>query len=297
MTNDELTLMSLPVCKLPCSSGFSVEHMPDFLLHDTFDNSAPHIHSFYEILWFQEGQGTHTVDFLKYEVKPNTLFFLSPGQVHHFDHDVTHYRGVTMKMCTNFLKSESNLFLKYNVFHSYDTAPYYTIDDRTAQELSLLVQQIEDEARLCGEFGNIDILQSLLRIFLVKIHRHGIQEGELRLDMLKPSHLLFINFRRMVEQEYKHLHTVQEYADRLHVAVRTLNKSVNECSHMSPLAFINERILLEAKRLTRFSTLMIKEIAFNLGYEDPSYFVKFFKRQTGYLPSEFREVETVTQCK
>ena len=109
--------------------------------------------------------------------------------------------------------------------------------------------------------------------------------------MLKPSHRLFILFRRMVEKEYHHLHTVQEYADRLNVAVRTLNKSVNECSGKSPLAFINERIILEAKRMAKYTNMMIKEIAASLGYDDPSYFVKLFKRQTGFLPSEFRDLQ------
>ena len=59
----------------------------------------------------------------------------------------------------------------------------------------------------------------------------------------------------------------------------------------SPLIFINNRIILEAKRLVLYSDLMIKEIAYMLGYDDPSYFVKHFKRHTGYLPSEFREME------
>ena len=97
----------------------------------------------------------------------------------------------------------------------------------------------------------------------------------------------------MVEKEYAHLHTVQEYADRLNVAIRTLHKSVNECSGRTPLALINDRIILEAKRMVRYTNLMIKEISAELGFEDPSYFVKLFKRHTGFLPSEFRESENV----
>lgn len=63
---------------------------------------------------------------------------------------------------------------------------------------------------------------------------------------------------------------------------------VHECSSHTPLQLINDRILLEAKRLLRYSDKKIKDIANDLGYEDPSYFVKFFKRQTGMLPTEFR---------
>lgn len=298
------------VCAAPGGNGFRVEHMPDFLMYSEINDCSPHVHSFYEILWFQEGEGMHTVDFVDYEVKPNTIFFLSPGQIHHFDSNVDkekgicRYRGLTIKMCTDFLRDPAagsvhgqdvSDMLKYNAFYTFDTAPYYNIDEDTAEELRLLVRQMEEEAARSGEFGNIDILKSFLRIFLVKIQRHGRQESIMRLDNMKPSHQLFVQFRRLVEQEFTNLHTVQEYADRLNVAVRTLNKCVNECSQKSPLTFINDRIVLEAKRMVRHTSMMIKEIAYELGYDDPSYFVKLFKRQTGYLPSDFRELEDVNR--
>ena len=67
-------------------------------------------------------------------------------------------------------------------------------------------------------------------------------------------------------------------------------------THSTPLQIINDRIVLEAKRQLQHTSLNIKEISYNLGFEDPSYFVKFFKRQTGYLPSDFREADQVTHC-
>ena len=75
----------------------------------------------------------------------------------------------------------------------------------------------------------------------------------------------------------------------LNVSTKTLTNCVYESSHSTPLKIINDRVILEAKRQLLHSSLKIKEIAFYLGFEDPSYFVKFFKRQTGYLPAEFRE--------
>lgn len=299
---DNLTERYNTVCAAPKGNGFRVEHMPDFLMQSEINDCSPHVHSFYEILWFQEGEGMHTVDFVDYQVKPNTIFFLSPGQIHNFDANVDKesglclYKGLTIKMCTDFMRDEdcgNNAILKYNAFHTYDTVPYYNIDEETALELKDLVQKMEQESKRAGEFGNIDILKSLLRIFLVNIQRHGKQGKSMHLDNRKPSHQLFVEFRRMVDLEFTRLHTVQEYADRLNVAVRTLNKCVNECSQKSPLTFINDRIVLEAKRMVRYTNLMIKEIAYELGYEDPSYFVKLFKRQTGYLPSDFRELENV----
>lgn len=296
MTTEELNSMYSNVCNMSRGNGFRVERMPNLFETSEIDDCMAHVHSFYEILWFQEGTGVHTVDFNDYEVAPGTIFFLAPGQVHHFDRKEG-YKGVAIKMCTDMMRDKASggnadsLFLKYNSFHTYDSTPYYTIDDHTAQMIKPLVDDMEEESRHYGELGNVDILKSLLCIFLVKIQRYGIHETDKNLDMLKPSHRLFILFRRMVEKEYHHLHTVQEYADRLNVAVRTLNKSVNECSGKSPLAFINERIILEAKRMAKYTNMMIKEIAASLGYDDPSYFVKLFKRQTGFLPSEFRDLQ------
>lgn len=296
MTTEELNRMYSTVCNMSRGNGFKVERMPDFFETSEIDDCMAHVHSFYEILWFQEGRGIHTIDFNDYEVMPGTIFFLAPGQVHHFDKK-DGYKGVAIKMCTDLMKVNTadgnidNLFLKYNSFHTFDSTPYYKIDSQTAQMIMPLVDEMEEESKLYDQPGNVDILKSLLCIFLVKIQRHGIHEAGKNLDMLKPSHRLFIQFRRMVEIEHHRLHTVQEYADRLNVAVRTLNKSVNECSGKSPLAFINERIILEAKRMTKYTNMMFKEIAANLGYDDPSYFVKLFKRQTGYLPSEFRDLQ------
>lgn len=297
MTTEQLTQRFKAVCDAPGGNGFRVEHMPALFGKSEVNDCMAHMHSFYEILWFQEGEGMHTVDFKDYAAKPGTIFFLSPGQIHHFDRDEG-YKGVAIKMCTDMMKDSvlhdagiGKLFLKYNAFHAYDSTPYYNIDDETARMLQPLVDEMEQEAQRYDEYGNMDILKSLLCIFLAKIQRYGKHDAVECLDTLRPSHQLFIQFRRLVEKDYARLHTVQEYADELNVAIRTLHKSVNECSGKTPLAMINERIVLEAKRMVRYSNMMIKEIAAELGYDDTSYFVKFFKRQTGYLPSDFREMD------
>ncbi|MDO4496466.1 MAG: helix-turn-helix transcriptional regulator [Bacteroidales bacterium] len=300
MAIDFSSKTQLTVCETPSGNGFRVEHMPDMLTYSDIDDCSDHIHSFYEILWFQEGEGMHTIDFVEYEVHPGTIFFISPGQIHHFDKKEG-YKGMAIKMCTDFMRDEegsNEQFLKYNVFHTFDAAPYFRIDKATSDMLAVIAQEMDEEAaNYSGEFGNIEILKSLLRIFLIKTLRYGTAGTPMDVNHLKPSHQLYIRFRQMVEKQYKQMHTVQDYADKLNVAVRTLNKCVNDCANRSPLALINERSLLEAKRMVRYTNMLIKEIAIDLGYEDPSYFVKFFKRQTGYLPSDFRELEAVSHCK
>lgn len=281
------------VCNTPKGAELSIDYMPNFFLHDTMDNDLPHVHTFYEIIWFREAGGTHTVDFKTYPVDKNMLFFLSPGQVHFFDHAVNH-KGILIRFCTDFLKEErtdEDLYIKYNLFNSFDLQPHCTISEETAQSLLSVLRKLEEEQLKENLIGHVDMLRSFTKIFLVLIHRHCEKSGDYVLNEKKSSHRLFVMFRKTLEQNYMRQHTVKEYADSLNVSTKTLSNYVLESSGKTPLTFINDRITLEAKRLLRFSNMMTKEIADYLGFEDPSYFVKFFKRQTGHLPSSFRDQE------
>lgn len=293
MEQPELDAIYSMVCNAPKGAELSIEHMPEFFVHDEMDNDSPHVHTFYEIIWFREGGGTHTVDFREYPIEKNTLFFLAPGQVHFFDHAVEH-KGLLIRFCTDFLKKENtdeDIYIKYNLFNSFDSRPYCVISEETAQRLLLVLRKIEEEQANEHLIGHIDMLRSLTKIFLILLHRHCEKNDANPINDTKSSHRLFVQFRKTLEQQYTQMHTVKEYADYLNVSAKTLSNCVLECSGKTPLSFINDRIALEAKRLVRFSNMMIKEIADYLGFEDPSYFVKFFKRQTGYLPSSFREQE------
>ncbi len=279
------------VCNTPKGAELSIDYMPDFFIHDTMDNDSPHVHTFYEIIWFREAGGIHTVDFEEYPIEKNMLFFLSPGQVHFFDHAIEH-KGVLIKFCTDFLKEEhtdEDIYIKYNLFNAFDSQPYCTINEETAQRLLSVIDKLEDEQLNENLIGHVDMLRSLTKIFLILVHRHCEKNSNYALSEKKTSHRLFVMFRKMLEQHYMQQHTVKEYANSLNVSSKTLSNYVLDSSVKTPLTFINDRITLEAKRLLRFSNMMTKEIAEYLGFEDPSYFVKFFKRQTGFLPSSFRD--------
>ncbi len=293
MKEDDIHLIYKSVCDAPSDNSLHVDHMPAFFTYDTADNSLPHVHSFYEILWFQKAGGTHTVDFRNYEIEENSMFFLSPGQVHFFDGKTPH-EGVLIKFCTDFLKDErgeDDIFIKYGVFNAFDTGACCTINNPVVvTRLKHIVAQMEEELKNASSFGQIDMLRSLVKMFLINVYRHGEKKGVKHLDAMKPSHRLFVLFRQLVEMEYGNLHTVKDYANRLNVSVKTLTNSISECSGKTALAFINDRILLEAKRFLGYTDLRVNEISSRLGFEDPSYFVKFFKRKTALVPSDFREM-------
>ena len=278
-------------CDVLDSESLRLEYLPDMFDHDTIDSSLPHVHTFYEIIWFTEAGGVYTVDFHNYSIQANSIFVLSPGQVHCFD-GKTRHKGVVLKFRTDFLNdktSDNDPFTKYNIFNAFYSSPYYLVDNpEVTHELHELTRKMDEEQVEDSGFGHLELLRSLVKIFLINVYRHGSRQGTPQLDTMKPSHRLFVMFRNMLEQNFSSMHLVQDYADRLNVSVKTLSNSVKECADKAPLTFINERISLEAMRLLRFTDLRVKEVAYRLGYEDPSYFVKFFKRQTGVQPSEFR---------
>ena len=281
------------VCDNPTGVGFEIHTMPEFFdeKHGMETDSA-HLHGFYEIIWFREGEGVHYVDFNEYPVSPGTVFFISPGQVHSFDsrHD---QKGIVMKICsellTDELQGDDGIYLRYNVFNAFDHIPYVRVSGDDTDRFSSIVNAMLSELKENGSIGQKEYLRSLIRIFIISILRcNNLKEAPV-LNPVRPSHKAFLAFRRLLEENYRSVHTVKEYASMLHVTGKTLTQYVNECSPYTPLELINNRILLEAKRMLRYSLLPIKEIAFNLGFEDPSYFVKFFKRMAGKSPADYRE--------
>lgn len=286
----------LPLYRLDTgdTSGIQFEmlRMPEFFDMNGDHPFEAHLHGFYQILWFKKGTGVHHVDFKEYPVCGNSLFFISPGQIHFFDRQ-SRPEGIILHFNESFLSDEGtseNVFLKYNVFNAFDAVPYYYVSDEDAARLESVVRSMEREEGNAELFAHRDYLQYLVKLFLIEVQRVGQRGTGIPLCINNSSNRTFIRFRQMLEHHYKRMHTVKEYAGHLNVSVKTLTNNVYESTHTTPLKIINDRIVLEAKRQLFYSDLKVKEIAFGLGFEDPSYFVKFFKRQTGFLPAEFRDI-------
>lgn len=274
-------------------SGLELElhFMPKFFHENGCGSMPPHIHEFYQIIWFRRGHGTHRVDFVDYPFTDNTIFFVAPGQIHAFDGS-ENCEGVIILFNASFLANEEsseNIFLKYNVFNAYDSLPYYMVDSEEAERLMRIVGEMNREYSLTNTFAHKDYMQYLLRLFLIRVQRKGERKEVEKLQFYSIANRTFVRFRQLLEKNFREVHTVQEYADLLNISARTLTKYVSQSAHCSPLQLINDRIVLEAKRQLQHTSLNIKEIGYALGFEDPSYFVKFFKRLTGMMPREFRK--------
>ena len=264
------------VCDNPSGVGMELYRMPEFFQQlKGVETDTMHLHGFYEIIWFQKGSGTHYVDFNQYAIAPGTIFFISPGQIHSFDtkHD---QEGYVLKICAE-------------LFDDFVSLSCVTVQDKDSAALEMLIGAMQEELKKEDSLGHREALHALVKLFVIMVRRSYAEINPSAPNPHKVSYKAFLNFRKLIEENYCRMHTVKDYAALLNVSSKTLTLYVNECSKYSPLELINNRIILEAKRLLRYSVLSVKEIAFRLGFEDPSYFAKFFKRLVKQSPADYRE--------
>ena len=253
------------VCDNPSGVGMELYHMPEFFQQlKGMETDTMHVHGFYEIIWFQSGSGSHYVDFNRYPISAGSIFFISPGQIHSFDtsHD---QQGYVLKVCTE-------------LFDDFADLSCAKVQEKDSAALEMLVRAMEAELKNEDSLAHKEALQALVKLFVIMVRRSYEGLSPSTINPQKPSYKAFQNFRKLIEENYCRLHTVKDYASLLGVSSKTLTLYAGEFSNYTPLELINNRIILEAKRLLRYSILSVKEIAFRLGFDDPSYFGKFFKR-------------------
>jgi AraC-like DNA-binding protein/quercetin dioxygenase-like cupin family protein len=255
---------------------------------ETGTPSGPHRHTYYEIFWFLDGGGTHYVDFEGYPLLPNTFFFITPGQIHY--PEITQApSGYVLLFTDDFLslnRLEHDFLRGFDFFHRIDHTPTLQLTDAQAQPFNLMCEQIHREY-IGDAFGRLVVLQSLLQTFLVQIQRQygaGATPLEARTD-----DTLVQQFIRLIDLHFVNKQEVQDYAALLGVTAGHLTDTTRELLGISASQLIHQRLIVEAKRLFVHSGQTVAQISNQLNFADPSYFARFFKREAGFSPTQFKE--------
>ena len=251
--------------------------------------AIPHSHSYYQIIWFTKKGGTHLVDFKTYPVTENSILFIGKNQIHAFDDDMDIEGWLFHFNESFFTPADVDAVLKYNIFKPQEN-PCYAAQAHAIAQAKKYLDLIQDELSNRNRFGFEENVRFLLKSFLInleRVHRTGNDSEELEIS--NPQKLQAYNFKASVEENYSNHLTVADYASELNISTKTLNNLVRKQFSKSPSEVINERIMLQANRLLKYSTLQISEIAYKLGFSDPSYFDKYFKRYMGVSPNSHRE--------
>ncbi|GAB3227323.1 helix-turn-helix transcriptional regulator [Hymenobacter seoulensis] len=250
--------------------------------------SQPHSHDFYLLLYVTHGHGTHTIDLVSYPLQPGTLFFMTPGQVHHW-HLSDDAQGYVVLFGADFYLSRypGERLFEYPFFnHVYQ--PVLCLSTPDAELLPLFERMWQEQAAPAPQQD--EVFRSYLHICLELAARHYPAAAP-KPATEEPRHAqqLLRAFGTLINQYFRTQREVQLYADLLHVSPNHLNALCRRHLGKTASALIQERVLIEARRLLRHTPATIAQVADTLGFDDASYFSRYFRKHAGQTPEAFRE--------
>ena len=255
---------------------------------DSILESPQRVH-FYHIFLFTHGIGHHIIDFTQYEYDDATILLVAKGQVQQFQINPAN-KGFIIIFTSEFLyenATELNLFHSLHIFEHALFAPHIRLSANQQGMLRRLSMVIQHEYQKPMDELSSEILRHLLRVMLLQIER--IQGSSAISQRVAPHYQDFVAFRRLVERDLGKSRSVRYYARQLAVSPKKLNELTRLVLNKTAKNFIEEQVILEAQRLLAQEGMPIKEIAYRLGFNDPTNLVKFFKRHTRISPAAFRK--------
>ncbi len=250
--------------------------------------TRPHRAAFYHILWFFKGIRSHDVDFQKVEVQDNSLLFLDKDIVHCYE-DAAEPQGLCILFTEEFFFQDahdkrwlmrsalfSNLVQKEVLILKNDDSFYRDI-----------VNLIDTESRKSYCVSQEGIVLNLLKALL--LHAERAMNALAKRASQNDAHWETVyEFSELLEEHFRSNKQVNAYAAMLNISRKSLIKACGGILGSSPKQIIDNRIMLEAKRLLTHSNHSIKETSYILGFDEPTNFVKFFRKFQGVTPREFR---------
>ncbi|MDC0584431.1 AraC family transcriptional regulator [Bacteroidales bacterium] len=244
----------------------------------------PHKLSFNIILIITSGETTHLVDFNKHHLKAGDSLLISKGQMHAFN---------TLLKFDGYIIVFTEAFMQKFVAQSALTKISYCYNYFLRQEkiyAPLLHQQFikifREEVKI--NTSNIsNILGAYLSIFLIKLSDQSLQNTP-QLSAGK-NYDYFIQFKKLVETNFSKTRDAKDYAHEICISYKHLNTVSKNVIGITAKSFIDNFVILEAKRMLVSTVLSVKEIAFKIGFEEPTNFQKYFKKHTQLTPAVFRK--------
>jgi AraC family transcriptional regulator, transcriptional activator of pobA len=254
-----------------------------------FRMDRPHQVSFYHIIFVTKGAGKHFIDFRPYEFKKGSLIFVSAGQIHSFDL-LSGMEGLVVLFTERFVSRNAaradglalarlyNPFLDLPVIHS---------NPNENRALESLFREMAMEYMDHDDFAKEEILSLLLKIVLLKAERI---KGPLLPQHVNPDHFArFEDFRKLLGEFVRRNRNARDYADKLSVSYKHLNELCKNVTGQTAKACVDQYLIVELKRELTISDVSVKELAYSFSFDEPTNFVKFFKKHVGLSPVQFRD--------
>jgi AraC family transcriptional regulator, transcriptional activator of pobA len=248
-----------------------------------------HRHDYFEIIWLKDGKGVHHIDTQSYVYNGSVIFLLAPGQIHQLQQNEK-AEGYIIRFLPGIFRDEKDVndyILNTTLFDGVQPGPLINVPPSLSAFLDDLFEKILVEFN-GHEPDKEQVLSAYLKILMTHIARVKRQQEVHRQQEQDLDYTLFRSYKVAIEKHFRTMHSVKDYADVLNTSTRTLNNVSRKYAGKSSGELITERIILEAKRSLYHHVQSIKEIAFSLGFEDPAYFARLFKKRVGVSPAEYR---------
>ncbi len=261
----------------------------------TFDNGSYFDHiqrnNYYSLIWVTEGSGYVKADFAEYSFNKNSLFAFSPYQPYMLAADTI--KGTAIFFHSDFFcihKHQTEVACNGVLFNNIYQPPFTVIDESSGNILLLLIEQMKSETKRAA-LAQYEILVSYLKIFLITTSRLKTEQQPESLELVSDLEEPFVlqHLKVAIEKDFKKKHTASDYAEALNISAKALAKITKSYFNKTLTELISERIIIEAKRELYLTRKTVKEIAYELGYEDEHYFSRFFKNNTDISPQAYRE--------
>ncbi len=248
--------------------------------------------NYYSLIWITKGNGKVKADFSEYDFKESTLFAFSPYQPFMFATE-EHLEGIAVQFHSDFYcihTHQREVACNGVLFNNIYEPPYTLINDITASNFRMLLEQMKTEMQNQA-LAQYELLVSYLKILLITASRlkteQQPQENQILTDLKEP--FILQNLKDSIERDFKIKHSPSYYADALNISSKALAKITKTHFNKTLTELISERIVIEAKRELYLTNKSVKEIAYELGYEDEHYFSRFFKTNADVSPQMYRE--------
>jgi len=269
------------------TEDFYANTLENHLITRHKDIVLPHSHNFYLAILFTDGTGIHEVDFTMYDVKPGTLFFLNPGQTHHWELSED-TKGFIFFHTQAFydLHYTNNRLSHFPFFFSMHNSPCVYLNTDSFNDITLLFKEILKENEQNGNLKK-DAILSLADLVYIRGTRQYMQQNIVPLENRNSYYAKFRAFEKFIGEHYILEKSPSAYAGMLNMTSKHLNRITQAVVGKTASDIIIDRVMLEAKKALILQKDNFSEIGFFLGYDDYAYFSRLFKKKTGETPSEF----------
>jgi len=247
--------------------------------------------NYYSLIWVKAGIGKLKTNFSEYNFEKNSLFSFAPYQP--FMLSCTSVKGVAIYFHSDFFcihKHQTEVTCNGVLFNNIYQKPFFRVDEKLEDTLDKVVGQIKTEIQRPG-LAQYELLISFMKIFLISASRAKAQQQpeSIPLSTARKEPFILQNLKEAIEKDFRSKHTPQDYAILLNISSNALARIAKTHFNKTLTNLITERIIIEAKRELYLTNKSVKEVAYELGYDDEYYFSRFFKKNVNISPQAYRE--------